>query len=334
MAYDYDEEEKKAKSTHPPSTAAGTSSAGSGSAAQLPAWTHGAGSRSPFEPGGRLALDPNFVNQMMKEEGRPVRQWLDENSEKLRPMSLTLSQLVRRVLDNVTQAAKLPRVQIETIVCEWATDHNITIPRIPLLPSTGSSTAAGSSGSAFTDSDLISSIKSAVGKIPTEIKVERAHGKAVINAGGATIELRPGPGKSISGSLDWKGKMGVSAAVGGLRFSADLSAQAWNLQVSYTLGPSAPNLADLAKIFDDGIQSLQDTLKEIERTGSIPGIKDAVASHWDKVDKAVKAATQIGQIKAGQPSVSIQAGAKGPTFGGGPQTPAGFEAKLLITWTF
>ncbi len=336
MAYDYDEEEKKAQGTHPPSTAAGTSSkaGGSGTSAQLPAWTQGAGSRSPIEPGGHLALDPNFVSQMMKEEGRPARQWLDENSEKLRPLSLTLSQLVQRVLDNVPAAAKLPRVQIETIVCEWATDHNITIPRIALLPSVGSSTAAGTTSSALSDSDLVSSIKSVLGKIPTEIKVERAHGKAVINASGATIELRPGPGKSIGGSLDWKGKMGVTAASGGLRFRGDLSAQGWNLQVSYTLGSTAPNLADLATIFDNGIQSLQDTLKEIERTGSIPGIKDAVSSHWDKVDKAVKAATQISQMKAGQVSVGIQAGAKGPTFSGGPQPPAGAEAKILITWTF
>ncbi len=336
MAYDYDEEEKKAQGTHPPSTAAGTSSkaGGSGTSAQLPAWTQGAGSRSPIEPGGRLALDPNFVSQMMKEEGRPVRQWLDENTEMLRPLSLTLPQLVQRVLDNVPGAVKLPRVQIETIVFEWATDHNITIPRIALLPSVGSSAAAGTASSAFSDSDLVSSIKSVLGKIPTEIKVEQAHSKAVINASGASVELRPGSGKSISGSLDWNGKMGVTAAVSGLRFSAVLSAQAWNLQVSYTLGPSAPNLADLAKIFDDGIQSLQDSLKEIERTGSIPGIKDAVASHWDKVDKAVKAATQIAQTEAGQPSVRIQAGAKGPTFGGGPQPPAGAEAKILITWTF
>jgi hypothetical protein len=336
MTHEYDEEMRKVQGVHPPSTVAGASSkaTSSSSPTQLPAWTQGAGSRSPFEPGERLALDPKFVSQMMKEEGRPVRQWLDENAENLRPLSLTLSQLVQRVLDSVPGAAKLPRVQIETIICEWATDHNITIPRIALIPTVSGGTAIRSTGSAFTDSDLISSIKSVVGKIPTEIKVERAHGKAVINASGATVELRPGPTKSIGGSLDWKGKMGVTAASGGLRFKGDLSAKEWNLQVSYTLGPSAPNLADLAKIFDDGVQSLQDTLGEIERTESIPGIKDTVSAHWDKVDKAVKAATQIAQAKAGQVSVSIQAGAQGPTFGGGPQPPVGIEAKALITWTF
>ena len=110
MAYDYEEEEKKARGVHPHSMAAGDSSraTSSGSSTQLPAWTQGGGSR-------------------VHEGERSVRKWLDENVEKLGILSLTLSQLVQCVLDSVPGALKLSRVQIETIICEWATDRNITI---------------------------------------------------------------------------------------------------------------------------------------------------------------------------------------------------------------
>jgi hypothetical protein len=125
MAYDYDEEEKKAQGTHPSSTAAGTSSkaASSGASAQLPAWTQGAGFR-------------------VREGERSVRWWLDENVEKLGTLSLTLSQLVQRVLDSVPGAIKLSRVQVETIICEWAANHNITILHT-VPPPTGHSIATG-----------------------------------------------------------------------------------------------------------------------------------------------------------------------------------------------
>ncbi len=127
MTHEYDEEMQKVQGVHPPSTTAGASSkaTSSGSPAQIPAWTQDAGSRSPFEPGGRLALDPKFVSQMMKEEGRAVRQWLDEHTGELRALSLSLSALVQRVLDSVPGAVKLSRVQIETIICEWEADAKI-----------------------------------------------------------------------------------------------------------------------------------------------------------------------------------------------------------------
>lgn len=332
MAYDYDEEEKKARSTSPPSTTAGTSSAGSGGAAQIPAWTHGAGSRSPFEPGGKLALDPNFVNQMMKEEGRPVCQWLDQHTKELRAQSLSLPALMKRVLDNVPAANKLPGVQVVAIIREWARDCSINIPDISLMPGMGDATGSAAS-LPMTGSDLAASLKKLL-NIPTDITIDDKTGKAVISTSGATIELRSRAGLKVGGSVDWNGKMGVAAAYSGLSLKGSLTAQQWDLQLSYTLGPAMPDLGSLAKIFQDGVQSLQETVSDIDKAGNIPAIKDAVSSHWDKVDKAVKTASQISKVKAGQLSIGGQVGAKGPTFGGGPQPPPAVEAKILVTWTF
>ena len=123
MAYEY-EEEKKAQSAHHPAKAAGTSGAGSSSAAQLPAWTDGAGSP-------------------MHEEERTVRQWLNRHVRELARQSQTLSQLVQCVLDSVPAAVKLSRAQIETIICEWAADHDIPILR-SMPPATGHNSATKS----------------------------------------------------------------------------------------------------------------------------------------------------------------------------------------------
>ena len=126
MTHEYDEETQKIQGVHPPSTAAATSlkATSSGNPPQLPAWTHGADSR-------------------VREGERSVRQWLDENVEKLGILSLTLSQLVQCVLDSVPAAVKLSRVQIETIICEWATDHNITILQTVPPPPAQSGIATG-----------------------------------------------------------------------------------------------------------------------------------------------------------------------------------------------
>jgi hypothetical protein len=125
MTHEYDEETQKVQGVHPPSTAGTSSKATSSSSPmQLPAWTHGADSR-------------------VHEGERSVHKWLDENVEKLGTLSLTLSQLVQCVLDNVPGAVKLSRVQVETIICEWATDHNITILHTLPPPSGHSSIATG-----------------------------------------------------------------------------------------------------------------------------------------------------------------------------------------------
>jgi hypothetical protein len=129
MTHEYDEEMQKVQGGHPHSTTAGTSSrsASSGSPTQLPAWTQGADSG-------------------VHEGERYVRKWLDENVEKLGILSLTLSQLVQCVLDSVPGAMKLSRIQIESIICEWATDHAVTILQTVPPPSAHRSIAADKSG--------------------------------------------------------------------------------------------------------------------------------------------------------------------------------------------
>jgi len=334
MAYDYDEEEKKAQGTHPSSTAAGTSSkaASSGASTQLPAWTQGAGSPLPGSPGRHLALDPKFVRQMMEEEERPVRQWLDKHTEELRAQSLSLPALMKRVLDSVPAANKLPGVQVVAIIREWARDCSVNIPDISLVPGMGGATGSAAS-LPITGSDLAASLKKLL-NIPTDITIDDKTGKAVISTSGATIELRSRTGLKVGGSVDWNGKMGVAAAYGGLSLKGSLTAQQWDLQLSYTLGPAMPDLSGLAKIFQDGVQSLQETVSDIDKAGNIPAIKDAASSHWDKVDKAIKTASQISKVKAGQLGLGGQVGAKGPTFGGGPPSSPAVEAKITLTWTF
>ena len=126
MTHEYDEEEKRARSIHPPSTVAGTSSmvARSASPTQLPVWTQDARSR-------------------VRDEEQALRQWLNKHVEELGHQSLTLPQLVQNVLDSVPGAVKLSRVQVETIMCEWAAERNITVLRTVPQPTGHGSIAKG-----------------------------------------------------------------------------------------------------------------------------------------------------------------------------------------------
>ncbi len=331
MGFDYDELENQQGTQHAgPSAGATSTGSTSASPTMLPAWVRGAGAQSSFAPGGRLRLDPNFVEQIVKEEERPIRQWLDQHARELRTQSLSMPALMKRVLENVPAANKLPGVQVVAVIREWARDCSVNIPDISLMPGMG--VATGSAASLpMTGSDLAASLKKLL-NIPTDITIDDKTGKAVISTSGATVELRSRAGLKVGGSLDWSGKMGIAAAYGGLSLKGSLTVQQWDLQLSYTLGQAMPDLGSLAKIFQDGVQSLQETVNDIDKVGNIPAVKDAVSSHWDKVDKAIKTASQISKVKAGQLSVGGQVEVKGPTFGGGPQPAT--EAKILVTWTF
>jgi hypothetical protein len=330
MMYDDQEKTQSPLSTRTGSGSKTTSSAGTPT--QQPTSTQSL-LHSSFDPGGLPSLDPKFVEQMMAEKAQPVRRWLDYNTEQLKLYSIV--DLIQHVRGNVPEAGDLADEEIQLTIQKWAADRKITLPRLSVIPSDKPLILPSPPHS---DSEILSSIQKAFKKVPTEIKVARPHGQVVIDVTGFTIKLRPGEQRSIGGFVQWGGKMGIQASSGNMTFEASLTKDEWNLKVAYTLGQSVPSLMDLTKIFEEGEQSLERVVDEITKGISshkdISAIKEALSPHWDKVGSAIKAATQIAKDKPGKVSLSIQAGAKGPTFGGGPQVQPGVDIKLLLTFTW
>jgi len=283
-----------------------------------------------------LNLPSNYVDPEMKKAQQAVRAWLDTNIQKLRFYAML--DLIHQVRANVSDASMLADGEIQIVIQQWADDNAIPIPALSVFPGTGGAQPpANQPATSLADSDIASSISKTFGQIPTEIKVERSYGKAVINATGATIDLGSRD-QRIGGSLKWNGEMGIKASSSGLSFEGNLTKDTWSLKASFTLGSAVPNLSDLATIFEKGVQGLNGAVDEVSKglaqPKDISAIKDKVSPYWDEVDKAVKAASQIAKVKAGKVSVSIEAGAKGPSFGGGPQPPIGAEAKVMVTFTW
>jgi hypothetical protein len=341
----YDNQDKIQTSTSAP-TPAGSAPKAANPATnplQQPTWTQAAGvSGWTFNPTRgsssqpSLNLPPDYIDPEVKKAQQAVRTWLDNSTQNL--MLHAMVDLIRQVRVNVPGASVLADGEIQIIIQQWADDNGITIPAISVFPgSGGAQPPANQPTTSLADSDIVSSISKAFGKIPSELKVERSYGKAVINATGATIDLGSRD-QRIGGSLKWNGEMGIKASSSGLSFEGSLTKDTWNLKASFTVGSAVPNLSDLATIFEKGLQGLNGGVDEISKglaqSKDISAIKERVSPYWDEVDKAVKTASQIAKVKAGKVSVSVEAGAKGPSFGGGPQPPVGAEAKVMVTFTW
>lgn len=273
----------------------------------------------------------SIVREQMEREEAPVRRWLDENTDSLQLLSMAA--LVRRVRRNVPEAATLPDVQIQGVIRDWASRHNITIPPVSAIPEPGvSDIPPAPAGPSLADSQLADALRRVL-SIPTSVNIERAHGMANISLSGATVELRRGALRA-GGTLSWGGTLGYYTSFHGVRFSGSLSADQWQLGVSYSLGPSMPDLTQLASIFQQGEASLRgivEATRSFQNLDDVSAVSDAISPHVDAVKATVQAATQIAEAGEGRVSLGVSATATGAGPG---SRPTGFQFTATLTLRF
>jgi len=307
---------------------------------------------APSRPGQPVTFVPipSTLAQAFRSEREFLRLWLQEYTNSLRLLSM--AGIVCRIRRNVPQASNLPEAIIESVVIEWATINSITIPPFSLFAEPCEASAPVETPQPSIEiSELIQTLREAFESIPTEINIEQAHGMVNITASGATIELRHRQrGReshddellSIGGTVEWEGTLGFytsacNPAVSNrcVGFSGSLSREEWKFGVSYSIGSSLPNLADIVRIFQEAqnaLPGIADATSSFRSLDDFSAIEEAISPQLDTIKAVVEAAEQYAETRSRQVSFGFSASISGPGTGAEASAPVGFQftATLII----
>lgn len=285
-----------------------------------------------------LRLSFSQMQAVLRESEQPLRAWLDQNIDYVRGLSAraAAAELVR----GVPEARQQGRAYAEGVVRSWAAENNITLRPISIVPHPADRIPAPTaSTSSISDSRIVSAVASAL-RIATEgVVIDRSHGRFQINASGATTELRSGRAR-IAGRLSWSGEMALSSQVGDIHFNASLSAERWQVRLTFPSAEMPIDLSNLTSIFNEAGNALPRIVSEtagVEGLSEIPDLAERLSPELSAVRRAIGTASQIGRMRPGL-TVGIQAG--GPGFspeqpaGGTPATPQGVSVSGVLTIVF
>jgi hypothetical protein len=186
------------------------------------------------------------------------------------------------------------------------------------------------------DSDLTAAVGNALAGVASEKSiVERKHGKVAVSVGGSTVELKKGR-FTASGTLTWGGGIGVAAKFGDLHFEGQVSAEKWELKLTYPTDTLVPNMADVTKIFREGhsaLGNIADSASGFKHVRDIPGIQERVKEHLPAVKEAIDAIKGVADAKR---KFMIGGSVSGPGTGkpGTPGMPQGTTVGVTLTVRF
>lgn len=257
-----------------------------------------------------------------KEETRlRVRAYLEKNKQRLRMLSVDF--IVWEVRLFVLDASLLLDSELRATVAIW---RSLNGPLYP-LPIPTPSTAA--------ESKLIEAVKKGVTTVIEGVDLKHGAGKVNISVSGLTAELKQGDNRLAAG-VSWGGALGVEAETGNFHLSGELSAERWELKLSYPEDTAIPDLSKLGKVFGEGEGAMRKiigatagfrTLQDVSR------IKEAIKPHLQPVKDAVEAVKGIAKAPATRVSVGIGLGSPEP-LPGSTGIPRGVQGQVVLTVRF
>jgi hypothetical protein len=213
------------------------------------------------------------------------------------------------------------------------------VPGLPGLPGTGGlpplQPATTPPTTPVSDSKIEETVKKAITLAKEGVGIKRPQGHATITVQGPSIGLVK-KGFEATGTLSWGGTLGVETSYQGVHFAASLSAERWEMHLSFPGDTPVPMLGSLAKIFSSGEAALRSiaaataTFKSLDDIGNI---KKAVKPHLQPVKDAVEAAQGILGAQPGRMNLGVSLSGPGPSPVPG-VSPAGFEIKATLTIIF
>ncbi len=257
-----------------------------------------------------------------KEETRlRVRAYLEQKKQRLRMMSVDL--IVWEVRLYVPGVSALLDSELRATVAIW---RSLNGPLYP-LPISAPPTAA--------ESKLIEAVKKGVATVIEGVDIKHGAGKINLSVSGLTAELKKGDARLAAG-ISWGGALSVEAETGNFHLSGELSAERWEIKLSYPEDTAIPDLSKLGKVFGEGEAALRQiigatagfrTLNDVSR------IQAAIKPHLQPVKDAVEAVKGIAKAPAKRVSVGISVGS--PELGPGETSiPKGVQGQVTLTIRF
>lgn len=179
--------------------------------------------------------------------------------------------------------------------------------------------------------DRLKAILKTLQSIPTEIKWVGDGASAGISVSGLTATLGKGNEK-LQASGGWDRTLELKTSMSGMAFSAKIDPVNKNWSMTFTIGRQAPNLSDVANVFQKGEGALRGVISNTDKIDfSNPGkTVQQFTPYVTPIKAAVSAASSIAAQRPGDISFGV-------SLKGGSQTaPAagGFTATALFTVVF
>ena len=269
--------------------------------AALPTLTQPTNKWVPPLGSGSLTLDPSFVEKRQKEVTAKIVAYLEQEKARIQGRifveGFSMPEVVDLVRQSVPEALELAPVQIERIVRESYKDITIPAHRMP-----GDVKGA--------ESELVATVRNALGRIPTSVGVERKHGWFKVSVTGtAEAGVRYG-GVSVSGEAQAGTKgvssVGLNAAVGPVKFAAKLEPAKEDQPVKWEMQLGVPEADSMVPIFG----KLGDVFGSANRS-----VGEIASEMRAENPSAAVIKKKIEPVKEAMGALSAIAGAKGPTVG-------------------
>jgi len=261
-----------------------------------------------------------------------LRDWLLNNTDSLRliPERDIILQ-ARLALPGISE---MDNGDIAWEIHKWAETHSF----LPVnWVGTPSFVVPGSAGAAPVrggDPEILDDLKAllkTLQSVPTKIEWVGDGASAGISVSGATATLGKGNEK-LQATVGWDRTLELKTDVSGLIFSAKIDPvnKSWNM--TFTIGRQAPNLSDVANVFQQGEGALRGVVSNVDKVDfSNPGkTVQQFSPYVTPIKAAVDAASKIAAQRPGDISFGV-------SLKGGSQTApgaGGFTATALITVVF
>jgi hypothetical protein len=256
-----------------------------------------------------------------KEEARVrVRAYLEKNKKRLQTLSVDF--IVWEVRLNVAGVALLLDSELRATVAVWRSLNGPLFP-YPIAPPPS-----------LAESKLIEAVKKGVSMVIEGVDIQHGAGKVNISVSGLTAELKKGDARLAAG-VSWGGTLSLEAEAGNFHLAGELSAERWEIKLSYPEDTAIPDLSKLSKVFGEGEGALRKIIGAtagFRNVNDISRIKETIKPHLQPVKDAVEAVKGIAKAPAGV-SFGIALGSPEP-MPGETGIPRGIQGQVTFTIRF
>jgi len=263
-----------------------------------------------------------------------LQDWLKNNTDSLR-MIPERDIILQARLALGSQLAGMDNGDIAWEIHKWAQKNSFLPVDLPSIPGSPVQANPGATPVRGGDPQILDSLKGllkTLQSIPTEIKWVGNDGSAGISVSGATVVSGKGSNKATF-TAGWDRTLELKTDISGMTFSAKIDPVNQNWNMTFTIGRQAPNLSDVANVFQQGDAAIQGVLANAGKVDlkNPTNTLNAFKPYVDPIKNAVDAAGKIAAQRPGDISfgVSLKGG-----FPGAPSTAGGFTATAVFTVVF
>jgi hypothetical protein len=250
-----------------------------------------------------------------------LQDWLLTNTDKLRFSPERDIILLARL--EVPQIAQMDNGDIAWEIHKWAEKHSFMPVNLDGSPSFTVSGDPGAAPVRAGDPAILDSLKGASKTIQsiTDLKWVGDGASAGISVSGASVSKGQGNTK-MQLTAGWDRTLELKTDLSGMTFSAKMDPVNQNWTMTFTIGRQAPNLSDVANVFQQGESAIRGVLSNVGKVDlSNPGnTAQQFAPYLSPIKQAVDAASKIAAQRPGDISfgVSLKGGLPGaPASAGG-----------------